>query len=141
MLKSDKNSLNYYINQLSSSERLTSLFDILENGFPVVTLVDSIIISGVMEGLHTIDVGVLISPALFQFIAGVASLSNVEYTTGMEEEQTDNAGLISQAMKEARSTPVQDEEEPDELIEIAEEGIEEMHRGLMYRPEPEQGEE
>jgi hypothetical protein len=125
--------LNFYIKQLSDPQRLSNLFDILESNFPVTTFVDSMIISGVMKGLHTIDVGVLIAPSLFQFIVGVADLSEVEYRSGINEEPKDSPTLITAAIREGQKNI--EAEEPDELIEMADEGLSDIQSGLMMRPE------
>ena len=138
-----EDALTFYIDKFNSPESLNNLFDILEGGFPATVLIDSLIVTGVMEGLHTIDVGVLIAPALFQFVVGVASIAKIKHKTGMDTVKEDNASFISLAMKEQEEnmTEEEDPDEPDELINIAEEGIEEMQAGLMSRPTPEQGEE
>ena len=43
--------------------------DILDNGVPVNTLVDIIQQGGVMEGVHSLDVGIIIAPALTEVIS------------------------------------------------------------------------
>jgi hypothetical protein len=138
-----EDALNFYITELSDTRRLNSLFEILETNFPVTTFVDSIIITGVMQGLHTIDVGVLIAPALFQLVVGIADIAGVEYRSGINEEVQDSPTLITAAIKEGERERMS-EEQPDELIEMADEGLVEIQKGLMVQPAPEpieQGEE
>lgn len=133
-----EDALQFYIQELSAPERLNNLFDILERKFPVTTLVDSIVISGVMEGLHSLDVAILLSPALFQYVTGVAEIAGVEYKSGMEGDGRDSDTLISTAMKEAElddSVEEEQDEQVDELMEIAEYGIEKAEMGLMSRPD------
>jgi len=132
--------LNFYIRELSFKNKVHKLFDVLERGFPVTALVDSVIVAGVMEGLHTLDVGIIIAPALFHFITGLADVVGVEHRTGLEEASGEDRTLVHAAIKESEEEEMEDE--PDELIEIAEEGLEEIQTGLMARPSiTEQGEE
>ena len=131
-----EDALQFYIKEISSPDRMNSLFDIMERNFPVTTLVDSIVVSGVMEGLHSLDVAVLLSPAIFQYITGIAEISGIEYTSGLENDGKDSPTLITAAIKEAQlEDDMQDQdEEVNELIGIAEEGIAQAETGLMSRP-------
>ena len=51
----------------------------LENDFPLSTLVRGIYMNGVMEGLHSIDVGLLIAPVLHEVIEIAAKTYGVEF--------------------------------------------------------------
>jgi hypothetical protein len=78
--KTPDEALEYYVNKITNPEMSNRLLDVLELGMPVDTLVDSIQVSGVMEGLHSVDVGVIISPALTETIHQMAKAANVEHT-------------------------------------------------------------
>ena len=134
-----EDALEYYIDSLSSPAMINNMFDILERGFPVTVLVDTMVLTGVMQGLHTIDVGVLLSPALYQFIVGIADMQNIEFKTGLTSDKEDTT-VINDAIREVEENP---EGESDELIEMAEQGIKEAYnKGLMSKPDNmEQGEE
>ena len=137
-----EDALSFYISKLNNQESLNNLFDVLEKNFPVTTLVDSIVLSGVMEGLHSLDVAILLSPALFQFIVGVADIAKIEYVTGLEPSEQTRSSIVTAAIKQAEMEEnIEKEEEPGELISIAEEGIAQAETGLMSRPIPQEGEE
>ena len=51
----------------------------LENDFTLSTLVRGIYMNGVMEGLHSIDVGLLIAPVLHEVIKSTAKTYGVEF--------------------------------------------------------------
>ena len=62
----------------------------------------------------------------------------MEYVSGMEGDGRDSDTLISTAIKEAQlddSMEEEQDEEVDELMEIAEYGIEKAEMGLMSRPD------
>ena len=56
--------LAFYIERITTPRAANQMFDILEMGVPIASLVDIMQLGGVMEGLHSVDVGVIISPAL-----------------------------------------------------------------------------
>jgi|TARA_R100000306_G_C4367389_1_gene138308 hypothetical protein len=154
-----EDALKYYIDSLIVPQKASSLVSILRRGYPVVTLVDSIIVAGTMKGLHTLDVGVLIAPALFTFITGLADILEVEYKTGMEASNRPSKTVVEQAIREGKQDVQKnaDRERHDQVLEqearralttvdvtpAMEERSEEMpvtDRGLMQRPMMEQGE-
>jgi len=74
--------LDYYAGKLLQPEKSAQLMEVLESGFPVTDLVDSITLAGVMEGIHTIDNAVIVAPHLYDIITSLADSFEVEYTTG-----------------------------------------------------------
>ena len=134
-----EDALNFYIDEFNSPKKMDNLFDILENNVPVTAVIDSLIITGVMQGVHSLDVATLIAPALYEFVIGIADISDIEYRTGIDEPAEESTALISSAIKEAKAGSVeQSDEQSDELLDIADEGLREIQKGLMLRPEPEE---
>ena len=58
----------YYIDRLADQDVMDDLAVLLDGGMPITPLVDSITTIGVMEGLHTVDVSLIVSPVLHAFI-------------------------------------------------------------------------
>ena len=58
----------YYIGRLADQDVMDDLAVLLDGGMPITPLVDSITTIGVMEGLHTVDVSLIVSPVLHAFI-------------------------------------------------------------------------
>jgi hypothetical protein len=56
--------IEYYMARMTSEEFMMQLVDVLEMGVPVTTLANTIQLSNVMEGKHTVDVGMLVTPLL-----------------------------------------------------------------------------
>ena len=127
--------LKYYIDKISSSEVLNKLTDILESNFPATDLVDSLILGGIMKGIHSIDVGIIISPALFTFIIGIGKMMEVEVKTGLERDDTPDEGMLNRALKE--DVP-EDSKEQEMLAKVVDESIEAIHGGIMSKPTDEE---
>ena len=125
--------LDFYIPRLSSQQFAGRLLDIIEQGIPLTALAETITLGGVMQGLHTIDVAVLINPVLVELMAGIAENADVKYTLGdTDGEGIPDKGIVAKAMKEIRGKPMiaEDREEPEAEPEPEAEA---PVRGLMAR--------
>jgi len=125
--------LSFYIDKITSDRQASQMMDILEMGVPVDTLVDTMQLGGVMEGLHSVDVGILIAPALSEAISGMADKAGVSYTresSDIEEDApTDSEiALTLNQMREKTNKPME-----KEMEESVEEETEDMPSGLMAR--------
>lgn len=127
--------IDYYITRMSSDEFADQTIDVLEMGVPVSTLVDIIQTTGAMEGLHTIDVGILISPVLMEFIMFLGDSASVEYTIGTDETTEPSKALISSALNKFKQEDAKQEESVGEEILMTEVApvMEEQPTGLMAR--------
>ena len=72
--------IQHYFERLSDPEEGAKILGALEMGIPIETLTEAIQLSGVMEGLHTIDVGVLISPVIAESLEQLAKSAEIDYT-------------------------------------------------------------
>ena len=73
-----------YLERMQDDSFIKQLTGVLESGVPVTTIANSIQLAGVMDGRHSIDVGILIMPVLIEMMQLVADAEGVEYVTGME---------------------------------------------------------
>ena len=76
--------IDYYVTRIESEEVSTQLLDVLEMGVPVTTVANAMQSSSVMEGKHTVDVGMLVLPVLIELISLIADTANIKYTSGLE---------------------------------------------------------
>ena len=123
--------LKYYIDEMSSPEMLNKMADILESKFPADALTDGIILGGVMKGIHSIDVGVIISPALYVFIKEMGRRMDVEVVTGLEGSDVPDEGMLRMAREQEVE---EDSEEQEELAKVIDEAIQDMQGGIMSKP-------
>ena len=123
--------MEYYLPKLSSPEIAPRLLDVIERGIPLTSLAETIVTGGAMQGVHSIDVGILINPILVEFMKGMADIAEVEYNLGdKDKDEEPDPQLLQLAMKELK--------ESEDVIEQAstdtqEEMIEEEPQGLMAR--------
>ena len=126
-----EDAMEYYLPRLSSPELAPRLLDVIERGIPLTSLAETIVTGGAMQGIHSIDVGILINPILVEFKKGMAEIAEVEYNLGdKDKDEEPDPQLLQLAMKELK--------ESEDVIEQAstdtqEEMIEEEPQGLMAR--------
>jgi len=126
--------LDFYIPRLSSQQFAGRLLDIIEQGIPLTALAETITLGGVMQGLHSIDVAVLINPVLVELMAGIADNADVEYKLGdTDGEGIPDKGIVAKAMKEVRGKFTFDEDKKEEPQPETESETETPARGLMAR--------
>jgi len=71
--------LGFYFEKFSDEEILDDLIFTLDSGYPVESFVDSLTSVGAMEGYHSIDVKLLISPVLHEYITNLADAAGIDY--------------------------------------------------------------
>ena len=127
--------VQHYINKMEDDSVSEQIINILESGVPVTTLANTIQLAGVMEGRHTIDVGMLATPVIMEMIINMAEGAGIEYNTGMErdiDEEVEDSRIVVGIEKARRELEKMDKEEDTIPEEITEESEEEP-TGIMSR--------
>jgi hypothetical protein len=78
--------LEFYANKITDPKINDSLLDALEMGTPVSSIAEIVVQSGAMEGIHTIDVSILVLHVIMELIAYVADNADINYSMGTEDE-------------------------------------------------------
>ena len=120
----------FYREKITDEEFVPQLMQVIELGIPLTTIANAMQSAAVMEGVHSIDVGVLMLPIIVELLKFVAEKNNVKYVTGMEKRdvQPNDEMVTALAMKEI------DEEAGMTEEPVEEEPVEEPQlRGLMAR--------
>lgn len=127
--------MTYYIPRFTNPKVIDQLLDVMELGIPLTTIADAMQSSAVMEGIHTVDVGLLVMPVLIEMMAYIGDDAGVEYDLGMEDRIDDDEisdTKIALAMKRLR------EKLPEKLEESQEGVVEEMEEPEMVGEEQEE---
>ena len=92
----------------------------MESGVPITTIANSLQLASVMEGKHSIDVGILVLPVLMETMAYMGDVAGIDYKMGTElrsqgiSEPTKNK--IIQKLKGKMAT---EEDEEPMVMEVA----------------------
>ncbi len=135
--------IEYYLDRMSSEEFTDQVVDVLEMGVPVTTLANTLQLGSVMEGVHSVDTGMLVMPFIMEMIMLIGDSSGVKYDSGMENPNKGKTRdtMINKVRVELEERMKQKEgmfiEGDDEAIDMEEEEIvaEEEPMGLMSRRE------
>jgi len=125
--------VNYYVERMSTDQFRDQLIDVMEMGIPLTTMANTIQLASVMEGVHTVDVGMMLLPILVELLKSMGDASNVQYVTGMEKTEgasspTAPSSIINNMMRQ----PTEEQEmQPQELP--VEEETDDQPMGLMAR--------
>ena len=128
--------IDYYVPKIMDKEFIPELLTIIELGIPLTTIANSFQLASVMEGKHSIDVGVLVIPVLVELMMTVADANEVEYVSGMSREKEkglSNAQIALAKKKGLLDKDIKVEEPTPEPTEESEE--KEPNMGLMSRRE------
>jgi len=126
-LNSVEDTLEFYLERMLQEEATMSMLSIIKRKMPISLLAESMTTGGVMQGIHTIDIAILVNPILMEFMKGMAERANIEYV------------LDSSIPKKERTNFTALREIMNEKLEASEEKIEEVgeeikSQGLMSRP-------
>jgi len=128
--------IQYYMDRITSDAFMDQLIDVLEMGVSVADIANVMQVTSVMEGIHTVDVGVLVSPVIMEMIMFIAESANIEYEKGIDTQQSDKisktkmAKILQELEQEIDST---DEPKDTEEVTVKEPNKEDQPKGLMAR--------
>jgi len=108
---------SFYSDKLDNPEAIFQLMSLLEDGIPILTVVNTMVKSSIMKGYHTVDTGFLVTPIIVEIIKTLADLNDVPYTVTAEDaakENTVNPEIIRQLIKEAKNKV---EKSPEAIVE------------------------
>lgn len=110
----------FHLDRLSTTDKAEAVLDALELGIDVKTLTEGIIRGSVSEGMHSIDVGLIIAPLVHEKIINIATTANIEFDEGLvvkedreEIEFAINKRKVDKLMAENETL---EEEIPEEVV-------------------------
>jgi len=96
--------IHRYMDNFSNPEVMSNAIDVVETKVPLSVMAQSIMLNHVSEGVHTLDMGILVMPVIIELLITFAELNNVEYIVFPDEIEKQNIipiGVAKLAMKKA----------------------------------------
>ena len=123
-------SMDWYLERFDNPELIEEMLSIIENKVPLSVIANSMQLGAVLQGVHSIDVGVLITPIIIEILRTLAEKPDTDYVIGDEPEDTDRPSdaVIESAVNKIKSMPIEDKVEEEEIEED-----DEAPMGLMAR--------
>jgi len=124
-----EDALKFYANNMSKQSVMDDIFTALDEGFPLDLLVKSILTTGVMEGVHSIDISLLIHPLLVEFVhtqakaAGVKDIVRNAKNAQEEMDKKERQMLVSRLQRAIDK--MEEKDEGTDILEATQEFLEE----------------
>ena len=110
--------VEFYMPQFADDTFVTLLTEQIENGIPLTTISEILTTANVMEGRHSIDVAVLVSPVLIEAMQFVAETAGVKPVIGTESELYNTIGRDSELVRRAVNKLPKDEDMDLEEVDM-----------------------
>jgi hypothetical protein len=145
-----KDAAKYYIESTADPDIMDDISVLFENGITLKAFVKTMVQSGAMNGLHTVDVGLLVQPVLVKYFkdamktygidAKEEAMSKEEKSAARQKERINTA--LKLALADAQSKGKTSKNDPGvqmmEIMQQSEQGapVEEMAAPAMEQEQP-----
>ena len=155
-----REAIKFHMDGLSAPEALDNIVELIQVGVPLRALSKTVLTTAQMEGIHSVDVSLIIGDVVFEELVSIAEEAGLDYTTGdepsereMQEKEDqqvlallrkkldavepgseeDDAGVEIMRQVETMMSEPQEEQQDTEEMPMMEAPVEEAPRGLMAR--------
>ncbi|MBG45465.1 MAG: hypothetical protein CMB76_02970 [Euryarchaeota archaeon] len=111
--------IDFYISRITSDEVIDNTIEMLDMGVPIEVLVESMTTFFVMQGKHSMDNKMLISPVLHEYVRMLGKQAGVQVVDGLNPDsqpQEDATHLAEKVRMEIEK--VAETEEDDEGVDL-----------------------
>jgi hypothetical protein len=99
--------IDMHLANLTKDGAMEDVLYFLEMGVDLQTMVQGILRSGVVAGIHSLDVSLIIAPVIHEYIKGFAEAADLEFDEGFEDKE--GKEIITYRRDVARAKKVLDE--------------------------------
>lgn len=116
--------LMVHLNRLNDPDTMEGVVYLVEKGTDVRTITEGILRSAVMEGIHSLDISLIIAPVVHEFISTTLDILGIEYDHGFDDKEGESELRYSQNVNLAKKVlageedlgdPVQPKEQQVEM--------------------------
>lgn len=117
--------IEFYMDRMATEEFYEQALEVIGMGVPITTIANTMQMAGVMEGKHSIDVGMLVTPLIMEMLMLIAEEEGVEYDDGLtaiKDNKTSDATLdklrneMKEKIEEVKEEVDTKEDEPKGLM-------------------------
>ena len=102
-INSPEEAAMFTLENLNTPKKMNATLDILELGMDLVDLTEGILRNNVAQGIHSIDISLLIAPIVYEFIKGEADRSNIDYDDGLNDDEEEDRTEIEKIIRRKKS--------------------------------------
>jgi hypothetical protein len=111
--------VDYYSDLLVEEETIKNVIDVIKRNVPLLTIAEGIMRTGIMQGMHTIDAGMLVKPILVELLIALAEIYGVKYViqaSDIETNRTMPIDAIEKVMAETVTEMAEVKEETGGIV-------------------------
>ena len=79
--------LNFHLGNLSKPKSMEDILEFVDQGVTIRALVEGVLRGGVMNGIHSIDISLIIAPVIHEFVRGIPLAAGMEFVDGFDEDE------------------------------------------------------
>ena len=79
--------LQLHLKRLSKPRSMEDILEFIDTGVDVRTIVEGILRGAVLNGIHSIDVSLIIAPVIHEFVRGLPLAAGIDFEDGFEDQQ------------------------------------------------------
>lgn len=84
-----REAIKFHVDGLTEPKAIDNIIELLQIGMPVATLAKTALTTAQMEGIHTVDVSLIIKDVIQEEIASIAEEAGIDYLMGDEPDETE----------------------------------------------------
>lgn len=111
--------IDYYSDRITDEEVLPDLIDSIKGNVSLMTIADGMIRMGIMEGMHSIDAGMLVKPVLIELMMSMAEIYGVGYvidSNDMMKQRAVSPDIVEKVVEQATAKMVEAKEETGGIV-------------------------
>ena len=84
-----REAIKFHVDGLTEPKAIDNIIELLQIGMPVATLAKTALTTAQMEGIHTVDVSLIIRDVIQEEIVSIAEEAGIDYLMGDEPDETE----------------------------------------------------
>jgi hypothetical protein len=136
--------ITFYVERLTEPDTAANILDQVEDGMPIALMTDMLQTGAVAKGIHSLDVGIIVSPAIIEIIKAMAEDLDISYVIGNEKEsqvKKPDRAILKRTIAEVLDSEDVVEDTAEDIVEDTDMPMEEAEvsmpaeerKGLMAR--------
>ena len=140
-----KEALPIHLDNLNRPEGMRDIVFFMQNDVPLKTMVEGLLRSAVLEGIHSVDISLMIAPVVHEYIKGELDALGVTYDEGIDDSSQQELVQDRRAFDMAMSKFQEERDDEPDIMSLEdtvvppsspimeEEEVVEEPQGLMAR--------
>jgi len=98
--------VDFYSDKLTTAAAMDEVATMLEEGMPILNIANVLVKNGLMNGVHSVDTGFLVTPVIVELIKSIATIYDVGYvetSDDMQEMSELPDKLVKEVLAEAKT--------------------------------------